>query len=42
VLSGLLVCLVVACAFVGALIAGLALFLREIYLGVSTGTHHNR
>lgn len=62
VLSGLLVCLVVASAFVGALvaidlarvvaatfilsmlamIAGLALFLREIYLGVSTGTHRNR
>lgn len=62
VLSGLLVCLVVAGAFVGALvaidlarvvaatfilsmfamIAGLGLFLREIYLGVSTGTHHNR
>lgn len=62
VLSGLLVCLVVAGAFVGALvaidlarlvaatfvlsmlamIAGLALFLREIYLGASTGTHRNR
>jgi hypothetical protein len=62
VLSGLLVCLVVAGAFVGALvamdlsrlvaatfvlsmgamIAGLGLFLREIYLGVITGTHHNR
>jgi hypothetical protein len=62
VLSGLLVCLVVAGAFVGALvaidlarlvaatfvlsmlamIAGLGLFLREIYLGASTGTHRNR
>lgn len=62
VLSGLLVCLVVASAFIGALvaidlarlvaatfvlamlamIAGLGLFLREIYLGASTGTHHNR
>lgn len=62
VLSGLLVCLVVAGAFIGALvaidlsrlvaatfvlsmlamIAGLALFLREIYLGASTGTHRNR
>jgi hypothetical protein len=59
VLSALLVCLVVAGAFVGALIAvdlaetvavifilamltmitSLGLFLREVYLGVSTGSH---
>lgn len=62
VLSGLLICLVVAGAFIGALVAidlsrlvaatfvlsmgamivGLGLFLREIYLGASTGTHRNR
>lgn len=60
VLSALLVCLVVAGAFLGALvtidlartvatlfigamlamIAGFSLFLREIYLAVSTGTHY--
>ncbi len=59
VLSALLVCLVVAGAFVGALISvdlakavavifvlamitmiiSLGLFLREVYLGVSTGSH---
>jgi hypothetical protein len=59
VLSALLVCLVVAGAFVGALVSvdlakfvavifimamitmiiSLGLFLREVYLGVSTGSH---
>ena len=59
VLSALLICLVIAGAFVGALISvdltktvavvfilallsmivSLGLFLREVYLGVSTGTH---
>ena len=58
-LSALLVCLVVAGAFVGALVSvdlskavavvfimamltmiiSLGLFLREVYLGVSTGSH---
>lgn len=62
VLSSLMVCFVVAAAFVGALLAvdlartvaglfvvammcmivGLALFLREVYLGVRTGTHTRR
>lgn len=62
VLSALLVCLVVAGAFIGvllgldtakavaalfilsmgALIAGLSLLLREIYLAVRTGTHGRR
>lgn len=62
VLAALLVCLVVAGAFVGALvsvdlaktvasffilamcamIAALGLFLREVYLAVSTATHVNR
>lgn len=60
VLSALLVCLVVASAFLGALmgvdlargvatlfigamlamIAGLSLFLREVYLAVRSGTHN--
>lgn len=62
VLSALLVCLVVASAFIGALmttdlarvvaglfvlsmgtmIVALGLFLREVYLAVSSGTHINR
>jgi len=62
VLSALLVCLVVAGAFLGALlgvdlartvatffigamlvmIAGLSLFLREVYLAVRTGAHNQR
>lgn len=62
VLSALLVCLVVAWAFLGAIfafdlarmvatlfvlamlsmIAGLGLFLREVYLAVRAGTHHRR
>lgn len=62
VFSALLVCLVVAGAFIGAMIsvklahavaglfvaamfamvASLSLFLREIYLAVSTGSHYRR
>lgn len=62
VLSALLVCLVVAGAFVGAMVSvklaqtvaglfvaamfamivSLAVFLREIYLAVRTGTHYRR
>lgn len=62
VLAALLVCLVVAWAFLGALfafdlarvvatlfvlamasmIAGLGMFLREVFLAVRAGTHHRR